>query len=194
MALREIITVGDERLRRRSQEIAKITPEIQSLIDDMVETMHASNGVGLAAVQVGELLNIIVVEAPEDEEVPGSGERYIVINPEILKPSYEKEVGIEGCLSIPGYVGEVERSTSILVRGMDRRGKRFRLRAEGYLARVFQHEVDHTLGVLYIDRLAAPDRIWPVKEGEEETAEQTQKPKQEEEPEPEQELAGEARG
>jgi peptide deformylase len=179
MALKEIITVGDERLRRRSQEIGKITPEIQSLIDDMVETMHESDGVGLAAVQVGELLNIIVVEIPEDEEMPGSGERYIVVNAEILKPSPEIEVGIEGCLSIPGYVGEVERSTSVLVRGMDRRGKRFRLRAEGYLARVFQHEVDHTLGVLYIDRLVAPDRIWPVKEGEEEAAEQ--------------ELAGEAR-
>ncbi len=174
MALREIITLGDERLRKRSEKIEKITPELQALIDDMVETMHESAGVGLAAVQIGELLNLIIVELPEDEEEPHSGERYIVINPEITKASAEVEAGIEGCLSIPGYVGEVERASSILVRGMDRRGKRFRLRAEGYLARVFQHEIDHTQGTLYIDRLTAPERIWPVTEGEEEEVEARQ--------------------
>lgn len=171
MALREIITLGDPRLRQRSRPVEKITPEIRTLIQDMVETMHTQQGVGLAAAQVGELQRLIVVEVPEDEEVPGSGELYVVINPEIVKASAETEVGTEGCLSVPGWVGEVERATQVVVRGLNRQGKPLRLRAEGYLARVFQHEIDHCNGVLYIDRLTAPDRIWSVQEGEEEQAE-----------------------
>jgi len=171
MALREIITLGDPRLRQRSRPVEKITPEIRTLIQDMVETMHTQQGVGLAAAQVGELQRLIVVEVPEDEEVPGSGELYVVINPEIVKASAETEVGAEGCLSVPGWVGEVERATQVVVRGLNRQGKPLRLRAEGYLARVFQHEIDHCNGVLYIDRLTAPDRIWSVQEGEEEQAE-----------------------
>jgi len=174
MAVLEVITVGDERLRQRSRDIGKITPEIRAFIDDMVETMHVDNGVGLAAVQVGVLQKIIVVEVPEDEEIRGSGERYIVINPEIVKASHDTEAGIEGCLSIPGYVGEVERSTSVIVRGLNEKGKRFSIRAKGFLARVFQHEIDHTKGVLYIDRLVAPDRIWSVEEGTEEQVEAEQ--------------------
>jgi len=171
MALREVITVGDPRLRQNSRKVRRITPEIQRLIDDMIETMHTSNGIGLAAVQVGELVRIITIELPEDEEKLGSGARYIVINPEIVKASHQTEVGIEGCLSIPGYVGEVERATDIVVRGMDENGKPFHLRPKGMLARVFQHEIDHCEGVLYIDRLTEPDRIWEVAEGEEEEAE-----------------------
>lgn len=171
MAVREVITVGEPRLRKRSKEVEKITPELRALIADMIETMETYEGVGLAAVQVGELVSAIIVEVPENEDIQGSGERHVVINPEIVKASQETEVGIEGCLSIPGYVGEVERSTSIVVRGLDERGKRINLRPKGFLARVFQHEIDHTKGVLYIDRLVAPDRIWPVEEGEEERIE-----------------------
>lgn len=171
MALREIITLGDPRLRQRSRPVEKITPEIRTLIQDMVETMHTQQGVGLAAAQIGELQRLIVVEVPEDEEVPGSGELYVVINPEIVKASAETEVGTEGCLSVPGWVGEVERAVQVVVRGLNRQGKPLRLRTEGYLARVFQHEIDHCNGVLYIDRLTAPDRIWSVQEGEEEQAE-----------------------
>lgn len=171
MALRKIIKVGDPRLRERSRDINEITPEVRQLIDDMVETMHDAEGIGLAGVQVGELERIIVIELPEDEEVPGSGEMYIVVNPEIVKSSREVETGIEGCLSIPGYVGEVDRAFEVVVRGLDRNGQAFRLRPRGYLARVFQHEIDHLDGVLYIDRLTAPDRIWGVKEGTEEKAE-----------------------
>lgn len=172
MAVRPIITVGDPRLRQRSKAVEKLTPEVQQLIDDMIETMHANAGIGLAAVQVGELRQIIVVEVPADEEVPGSGQCYVVVNPEIVRMSQDKEVGIEGCLSVPGYVGDVERSVSILVRGLDRRGQKLRLRLNGFLARVFQHEIDHTRGVLYIDRLVAPNRIWRVEEGTEEKVEQ----------------------
>ncbi len=171
MTVRPVITVGDPRLRQRSRTVDKITPDVQQLIDDMIETMHASDGIGLAAVQVGVLQQIIVVEVPEDEEIPGSGQRYIVINPEIVRASQDAEIGIEGCLSVPGYVGDVERSVSIFVRGLDRRGQKLRLRLNGFLARVFQHEIDHTRGVLYIDRLVAPDRIWRVKEGTEEQVE-----------------------
>ncbi|MGC9358700.1 MAG: peptide deformylase [Anaerolineae bacterium] len=174
MAEREVVTLGDERLRQSSHAVETMTPEIETLIDDMIETMRASDGVGLAAVQVGEMVRLVLVQTPEDEEEPGSGELYVVLNPEIAKSSSEVEAGIEGCLSIPGYIGEVERSTWVVVRGKDRRGKRFRLRARGFLARAFQHEIDHTNGVLYIDRLTGPDRIWPVEEGEEEKAEAEQ--------------------
>lgn len=174
MASREIIKVGDPRLRDRSHELPSVTSEVRALIDDMVETMRANDGVGLAAVQIGEMVRALVIELPEDEDVPGSGELYAVVNPEIVKTSRETEVGIEGCLSIPGYVGEVERSTEVLVRGLGPRGKKFRLRPRGYLARVFQHEIDHLEGVLYIDRLTEPDRIWTVNPGEEESAEASQ--------------------
>lgn len=169
--LREIITIGDPRLRRRSRPVQKVTPEIRTLINDMIETMDAANGVGLAAVQVGELVQVIVIETPEDEDDPTSGKLFVVLNPEIVKTGRETEVGVEGCLSVPGYAGEVERATEIVVRGMDRYGKPFRFRPRGYLARVFQHEIDHCNGVLYTDRLVAPDRIWEVKPGEEEQAE-----------------------
>lgn len=171
MTTREIIEVGDPRLRKRSRSVKNISPEIRELIDDMVETMHISNGIGLAAVQVGELARIIIVELPEDEEVPGSGQRYIIINPEIVKLSRDTEIGIEGCLSVPGYVGEVDRSTMALIRGMDPQGRKFRLRAKDFLARVFRHEIDHCNGILYIDRLIETDRIWAVNKGEEEQVE-----------------------
>ncbi len=171
MSVREIITLGDSRLRERSRPVQAITPEIQELIEDMVEIMHTNDGIGLAGVQVAELMRIIVIQLPEDEEVWGSGELYIVVNPEIVKESRETEVGIEGCLSIPGYIGEVERADEVTIRGMDEHGKPFKLRPRGFLARVFQHEIDHLDGVLYIDRLVAPDRIWEVKPGTEEEAE-----------------------
>jgi len=171
MALREIITVGDPRLRDRARPVQAITPEIRQLTEDMIETMYEADGVGLAAPQIGELTRIIVIELPENEDVWGSGRLFAVINPEIVRESREVETGIEGCLSVPGYVGEVERATEVLVRGIDINGKRFRLRPRDYLARVFQHEIDHLNGVLYIDRLTAPDKIWEVKPGTEETAE-----------------------
>lgn len=171
MALREIITVGHPHLRKRSRPVKKVTPAVRALIDDMVETMHAADGIGLAAVQIDELVRAIVIEVPEDEDIPGSGRLYTVINPEIVKMSRDTEVGTEGCLSVPGYVGEVERAVAVVVRGLDVRGKSLRLHPRGFLARVFQHEIDHCNGVLYIDRLTAPDRIWKVEVGEEEQRE-----------------------
>lgn len=179
MTVREVIQVGDPRLREPSRKIFRVTPEIRQLIEDMIETMDENDGVGLAAVQIGEMQRVIVIEVPEDEDIWGSGELYVTLNPEIVKASHETEVGIEGCLSIRGYVGEVERAAEVLVRGMDVNGKPFRLRPRGYLARVFQHEIDHLNGVLYIDRLVAPDRIWEVKPGTEETVEMEEQSKAE---------------
>jgi len=173
--LREIITVGDPRLRQRSLPVEKVTPEIRQLIDDMIDTMYESNGAGLAAVQVGVLQRIIVIDVPEpdegEEEIPGSGELYVVLNPEIIKLSPETEIGTEGCLSVPGYAGKVERSWEIVVRGLDVRGRPFRLRPKGWVARVFQHEIDHCQGILYIDRLVSPDSIWQIQRGTEEKVE-----------------------
>ncbi len=171
MALREIITVGDPRLREHSRQVKTITPELKQLIHDMIETMHAADGIGLAAPQIAELVRVVVIEVPEDEDIWGSGKLYVIINPEIVKASRDTEVGIEGCLSVPGYIGEVERAGEVVVRGLNADGKRFRLRPRGYLARVFQHEIDHLNGVLYIDRLTAKDKIWEVKPGTEETTE-----------------------
>lgn len=171
MALREIITVGDPRLRERAKPVDEVTPALRQLVEDMVVTMHEADGIGLAGPQIAESVRVIVIELPEDEDIWGSGRLYAVFNPEIVKASRETEVGIEGCLSIPGYVGEVERASEIVVRGVDINGKRFRLRPRGFLARVFQHEIDHLDGVLYIDRLTAPDKVWEVKAGTEETAE-----------------------
>jgi peptide deformylase len=185
MAVREVITIGDPRLRRSSDEITEITPEIEQLIDDMIETMHEEDGMGLAAVQVGEMQRIILVELPEDlggsdeedeeiEPLPGAGQLYVVLNPRIVRESQETEVGIEGCLSVPGYVGEVERAVQVTVRGRDRHGEKFRLRPRGLLARVFQHEIDHCNGVLYVDKLTDVDKMWIVVEGTEEEVEATQ--------------------
>jgi peptide deformylase len=144
---------------------------LRTLAEEMAETMRSARGVGLAAPQVGILERVIVVETPEDEDEPGSGRFYAVVNPEIGRASEEQVDGIEGCLSIPGYVGEVTRHETITLKGQDLRGRRIRIKAQGFLARVFQHEIDHLEGVLFIDQLTAPDRIWQVEEGEEEQAE-----------------------
>jgi peptide deformylase len=162
--LREIKTLKDPVLRRPAKKIEKVTPEIRKLIDDMFETMHAANGLGLAAPQVGVSQRIFVVEIEQDERIPGSGIAYALINPEIVKASEERDSGPEGCLSIPGWRGEVERASKVLVRALDRDGKRIRVEVEGLAARAMQHELDHLDGVLFIDKLTAPDRIWRIKE------------------------------
>jgi peptide deformylase len=155
--------------------------DTQELIDDMIETMHQANGIGLAAVQVGVPERVIIVEVPilpggEDEEIqePIDTEFFVLINPELVRTSQETEEGIEGCLSVPGWVGEVERHHAVTVEGLDRTGNQVRVKAEGLLARVFQHEIDHCQGVLFIDRIQDPEKIWPVEEGTEEEAEATQ--------------------
>jgi len=158
MALKEIITVPNEVLRRKAHKITAFDKELQKTIDDMVETMREAPGVGLAAPQVGLLDRLIVVEYDEDDEIEDSPKRlYVVVNPEIIKASEETEMGIEGCLSIPGLVGEVERSLAVVIKGQNRRGQPLKFKAEGWLARIFQHEIDHLDGVLYTDKAV---KVW----------------------------------
>ncbi len=171
MSLRQIRVLGDSVLREKSRKVTRFSDELRALADDMVETMRSSNGVGLAAPQVGVLQRLIIVETPEDEDEPGSGELHIVVNPKLIRVSEELVDGLEGCLSIPGYVGEVTRHETVVVKGQDVRGRKIRVNATGFLARVLQHEIDHLEGVLFVDQLTAPDRIWSVEEGEEEQAE-----------------------
>ena len=188
MAVRPIVFSDNPLLRERSRRVRRVGSDVQQLVDDMVETMHEANGIGLAAIQVGVPERVIVIQLPpepeeedaegeknpESEQNPDSGELYVVINPELARRSREVEDGIEGCLSVPGWVGEVERHSAVTVKGLDRRGKRVRIKAEGLLARVFQHEIDHLDGVLFTDHIEDPDRIWPVEEGQEEAAEAAQ--------------------
>jgi peptide deformylase len=150
--------------------VQKVTSRLVALAEQMLETMRNANGVGLAAPQVGMLQRLFVVELPEDEESDQPRQIYILFNPEIVKGKGE-QVGYEGCLSIPGYLGEVARYEQITVKGLDEKGQPVRLKVEDYLARVFQHEIDHLDGVLYADKLTDPATFHPVETGEEEEAE-----------------------
>ena len=164
MAVREIIIHPDEVLHRKARKVTDFGAELQTLIDDTVETLREAPGVGLAAPQVNVSLKVIVVEFgdEEDEDVPPK--LYVIANPEIIRSSTETGFGTEGCLSIPGFVGDVERPEAVALKGFNRRGKPIRLKAKGWLARIFQHEVDHLNGILFIDRA---ERVYML---EEETA------------------------
>jgi len=166
MAVRSIVLADNPLLRQKSKKVKRFDKGLEALIEDMVETMHAARGVGLAAPQIGVLSRVIVVELPDDEEDPQSGKLFVLCNPEIVRAEGEEE-GEEGCLSVPGYVGLVKRAAVVTVRGQDRRGRRVRVKARGLLARAFQHEIDHLNGILYIDRVESPDKLWRiVPEGE----------------------------
>jgi len=164
MAIREIVTHPAPVLRQKARKITDFGPELQSLIEDMVDTMRQAPGVGLAAPQVGVSLQLIVVEYSENAEGQENKEPpklYTIVNPEIIRVSNEQELGTEGCLSIPGFVGDVDRPLAITLKGVNRRGKPVRIKADGWLARIFQHEVDHLNGVLFIDRA---EKVWEVEE------------------------------
>lgn len=141
--------MGDPVLRTPAKPLAGITDETRQLIADMFETMYAEEGVGLAAPQVGVSDRVIVVDPHLDDF-----ERFALINPEIVRASKETEKGEEGCLSIPGLRDLVERSLSVTVRGLDERGEVREFAAEGLVARIIQHEVDHVDGILFLDRLS----------------------------------------
>ena len=164
MALRKIVTLPEPVLRRKAKAVTQFDKNLQTVIDDMVETMREAPGVGLAAPQIGLSERLIVVEYyehEEDEEKENEEEApkkvWAVLNPEIVKASEEKVMGIEGCLSIPNLVGEVERHAEIQIKGLNRHGKPMKLKAKGWLARIFQHEIDHLNGVLFPDRAT---RVW----------------------------------
>jgi peptide deformylase len=168
MAIREIITVPNKVLNRKAQKVTDFGKDLQTLIDDMVETMREAPGVGLAAPQVNVLQRVIAVEFgdEEDEEVPPK--LYTIVNPEVARASEETVMGIEGCLSIPELVGEVERSVSVTVKGQNRRGQKMKIKASGWLARILQHEIDHLNGVLFTDRTETIYRIEDLMEEDEE--------------------------
>ena len=156
MAVREIITPPNSTLRKKAKKVRSVTPAIQSLVSDMIDTMRVSSGVGLAAPQIDVSQRVIVVEYGEGLEDPereaAPPKLYVVINPEIVRHSNETVSANEACLSVPGYYGEVNRHEAVTVKGLDRDGKPLRIKAKGWLARIFQHEIDHLDGVLYIDR------------------------------------------
>jgi peptide deformylase len=141
------------RLRQRSERIATITPDIAQLAADMHETMHVEHGVGLAAPQVGHLIRLIVIHVPEGYQEPDIDELSLtLINPEIIKAG-GREWGVEGCLSFPELIGDVERYAWVNVKAQDIEGKPLRIKARGVLARILQHEIDHLDGVLFFDRM-----------------------------------------
>jgi peptide deformylase len=174
MADLEILTVHNPEhlqiLRSKSRKVQAVSPKMAAFAERMLDAMREANGIGLAAPQVGVLSRLFVVEVPEDEENEQPPETYILFNPQIIKGRGE-QIGYEGCLSIPGYIGEVARREQITVEGLDEKGRSVRLKVEGYLARVFQHEIDHLDGILYTDRLTDPATYQPVPNGEEEAAE-----------------------
>ncbi len=151
MALRKIVTVPNDVLRKKARPVTKFDDDLRTLVDDMVDTMRDAPGVGLAAPQIGILERIIVVEYGDDEDEEAPPKLYAVINPEITRMSPDKEMGVEGCLSIPGIVGDVERSTAIMVKGQNKNGQNVKYKLNGWVARIFQHEIDHLEGVLFTD-------------------------------------------
>jgi peptide deformylase len=167
MALRKIVTLPEPVLRRKAKAVAKFDKDLQTVIEDMIETMREAPGVGLAAPQIGLSERLIVVEYYEHEEDEVKAEKneeeapkkvWAMLNPEIVKASEDMVMGVEGCLSIPNLVGEVERHAEIQVKGLNRHGKPMKVKAKGWLARIFQHEIDHLNGVLFPDRAV---RVWP---------------------------------
>jgi peptide deformylase len=153
MAIREIRKFPDPVLRRKTDRVAKMNGTIERLIDDMVETMHAAPGVGLAANQVGVSLQVAVIDLSAREEKEKRHPLLVIINPEILSME-GSVVEEEGCLSIPEYAEKVKRAAKVKVRAQDRTGNVFELEAEGLLAKALQHEIDHLNGLLFVDRLS----------------------------------------
>ena len=157
MTLRTIIQPDNPVLRRKARRVVSFDRRFQRLVDDMLKTMQEASGIGLAAPQVGVSQRVFVVRLPDDSEEAreefgaNAGAQHVIVNPKLVRVSRELEEGVEGCLSIPGYLGTVERPDAVTLKGQDRNGVALRIRAEGWLARVFQHELDHLNGILYID-------------------------------------------
>ena len=150
MAIRKILTLEHPVLRAKAKKVSRFDAYLERLVADMFETMREAPGVGLAGPQIGESIRVLVAEY-EDEHVA-------LVNPKIIKSSDETELGTEGCLSIPGYVGDnVPRALKVTVKARDPKGKEIRVKAEGWFARILQHEIDHLDGILFIDRIGPED-------------------------------------
>jgi len=162
MAERHIMLAGAPVLRLKSKKIKSFGPSIETLANDMVDTMRSADGLGLAAPQIGVPLRMIVIETQPQTDEDGNeiepGKLYVYCNPEITEASGEEEID-EACLSVPGYVGAVKRAIQVTVKGQDIQGRKIRTKAEGLLARAFQHETDHLNGILFIDRVDSPEKL-----------------------------------
>ena len=154
MATLKILTSPNPILRNKSVRIPEIDRSIVRLVNDMIETMNAEGGVGLAAPQVGKNIRLIVLQMPDEEP-------FALINPEIVKREGEREI-MEACLSIPGCEGLVKRSINVTASGMDENGKRLKIKASGLLAQALEHEIDHLDGILYPDRIENEDNFFEV--------------------------------
>ncbi len=159
MAVLPILTQEAPILRQKAKRVPRVDESIRKLIDDMVDTMIAAPGVGLAAPQVGVPLRVIVFKTDQN--------LHTLINPELVKGEGE-QVGLEGCLSIPGYVGEVARYQRVVARGLNRHGKTVKIKGDDLLARAIQHEIDHLDGILFTDRLTNLSTLRKVEPQEEE--------------------------
>jgi peptide deformylase len=178
MTTRKVIQIGDERLRQKAKKVKQFTPNLKKLAQDMLETMRGCKGVGLAGPQIGVMQRIFVAEIPlpEDKDIephPQSGRTYVLVNPEIVKTAETLVEGQEGCLSIPTWQGLVERPEWVEIKAQNIEGRKIRLRVDDLLARIFMHEIDHLDGILYIDRIQSPDKLWQILD-EAETEQETQ--------------------
>ncbi len=158
MTILPIRLAPDPMLRQKAKRVKYFDGSTQKLIEDMQETMHAAEGIGLAAPQVGIPLRIIVIGLPEEEDM-------VLFNPQVVRKMGERVVD-ESCLSIPGYVGEVQRAISVIVKARDPSGKEIRIRGEKVLSHVLEHEIDHINGILYIDHLETPGKLRKLKPAE----------------------------
>jgi peptide deformylase len=168
--IREIVIYGDPVLRKKGKDIVKITDEIRAFAQDMIETMHEAHGVGLAAQQVGEAIQLTVIDVSDTENRPSrmwiDGEEVdpkehmplILINPQ-LELSRETEIGPEGCLSFPEVTADISRAEHVKVTALDLEGKPVSFEAEGLLSRAVQHETDHLNGILFIDRMSSASKV-----------------------------------
>jgi peptide deformylase len=163
MAAIPIRTLPDPVLRQKAKKISGVDPSIRKLIVNMLDTLYEANGVGLAAPQVGVSLRLVVIRMPEEDS-----EEIVLINPEIIKKSGEREVD-ERCLSIPGYSGKVKRAVNVTVKARDENWKEIRIKADELLAQALEHEIDHLSGVLYVDRLETPDKLTKLEPAENKT-------------------------
>ncbi len=172
MAIREIVLEGDPRLRQKATRIRHVDESLRALAEDMWETMLDAPGVGLAAPQVGISRRPIVVHVPAGYDHDDDPEINLrLANPEIVR-SHGRELGLEGCLSIPGWAGEVPRADSVTVKAVDMADRAVRIKATGYAARVLQHEIDHLDGILFTDRIEDKSTLREVTDEEyEEVAE-----------------------
>jgi peptide deformylase len=143
-------------LRQKAKKVPKVDTSVVRLLDDLAETMYAAPGAGLAANQIGVALRVCVVKGDENQH-------WGLVNPVLVKGE-GSQVGFEGCLSLPGWVGEVERYETVVVKGLNRKGKEVRIKTTGFTARAFQHELDHLDGVLFTDRLTSLDTMRRVEE------------------------------